>query len=66
MQGNRYLLAVGVDGILRWSHTNTGYDTRGGRIIYANVAIGDDRIVYTRGEYLQKSALLEQIAHLGR
>lgn len=65
VQGNHYLLAVGVDGVLRWSHANTGSDHRGGRIILANVAIGDDRIVYTRGEYLQESALLGPIAHLG-
>ena len=52
VQGNRYLLAVGVDGVLRWSQTNTGYRTDGGRLIYASVAIGDDRIVHTRGEYL--------------
>jgi len=52
VQGNRYLLAVGVDGVLRWSQTNTGYRTDGGRLIYASVAIGDDRTVHTRGEYL--------------
>ena len=54
VQGNAYLVAVGVDGVLRWSHANTGYHTsHNERMLWANVAIGDDRIVYTRGECLQ-------------